>query len=234
MYDGEAFVALIKRALKVRKMRGEDLAEKMGRVKNRMHTWIGRKPNRSTLADIARALSVPLSVLLDAAEGKIADLPGPVGDQPGPIAAVHVRILGTAPAGNTGWDSCGDDPDAETVLVPELELGHDYFAVRVHGESMMPELRPGSLAVCRHLNLHEDRPPIADGVMVYARISDDAPKHAGECCLALWEWDHDAAGFTLRKVSTAFRRWQLSGKPEYLSQLAVVVKEIRNVTGPVG
>lgn len=79
-----------------------------------------------------------------------------------PADTVRLPYWGTVPAGD--WETPLDNVQFEPV--PARMAGDDRFCVRVKGESMVPNMLPGDLLVCRRTA----KPPI--GSVVLARNGD--------------------------------------------------------------
>lgn len=86
--------------------------------------------------------------VLEAARAFIAQSQGELGKVKavGELPMAHVRVVGDVAAGPAELNV---DPDRDTILVPAHLARHDCVAYIVTGESMMPALEPGDVAIFR-------------------------------------------------------------------------------------
>lgn len=102
----------------------------------------GRVPLNSTLKKIAEYFDVPVDYLL----GQPSRHQKPVS------GGVRIPVFGDVAAGIPilaieNYDS--DDPDDWEEISQKMASGGDYFALRIHGDSMEPKISNGDIVIVR-------------------------------------------------------------------------------------
>lgn len=102
----------------------------------------GRVPLNSTLRKIAEYFDVPVDYLL----GQPSRHQKPVS------GGVRIPVFGDVAAGIPilaieNYDS--DDPDDWEEISQKMASGGDYFALRIHGDSMEPKISNGDIVIVR-------------------------------------------------------------------------------------
>ena len=130
-----------KRFVQARKKLGitqTDLAERMDVSQGAVSAWERgeRDPGSDMVAKMAEVLGVSADWLLGASEDM------------GQPRANRVPVLGRIPAG-IPIDAIEDIIDWEDIPASWLAGGREYFALKVHGDSMYPEYRSGDVLILR-------------------------------------------------------------------------------------
>lgn len=141
-------------------------AKEIGVGQSTVGSWENgaRKPNIDTTKKIAKYFNVPVSVLLDedipTATNKNSRRPG-----------VKIPVYGEVAAGMPflaieNYDS--EDPDDWEEITEEMARGGDYFALRIHGESMEPKISNGDIVIVRI------QPDVESGEIAIVRVNGDS------------------------------------------------------------
>ena len=165
----------VRRMRKLRKLRLEDVAEKVG---INFSTLAKKEVNNGPWADeelksIASALGIPLNVILNLRASDIQRAQSPqMGLQEptrlGRLELVQVPVLGRVPAGAMREAIMTRE---DVVLVPGADVATD-FALRVSGDSMVPTMMNGDLAICRRIDPYDNGVPVNLGDMVVVTTDD--------------------------------------------------------------
>lgn len=106
------------------------------------HWKNGKAPNSKSLQTIAEYFDVPVDYLL----GQPSRHQKPVS------GGVRIPVFGDVAAGIPilaieNYDS--DDPDDWEEISQKMASGGDYFALRIHGDSMEPKISNGDIVIVR-------------------------------------------------------------------------------------
>lgn len=123
-----------------------------------------RKPTTDTLKKIAKYFNVPISDFLDEEIHKKITTPS---RRPG----VRIPVYGEVAAGVPilaieNFDS--ENPDDWEEITEDMARGGDYFALRIHGDSMEPKISNGDIVIVRL------QPDVENGETAIVKVNGDS------------------------------------------------------------
>lgn len=129
----------IKQARQIRKMRQQDLANRIGVGQSTLSHWENGiyEPDIEAIRKMCAVLDVSVDYLLGLSQ--ISESPS---------ESVTIPVLGSIPAG-IPLEAIEDILDWEEIPASMCYGGKEYFALEVRGDSMWPDYLPGDIIIVR-------------------------------------------------------------------------------------
>lgn len=137
---------------KDRKITQQQLADRIKTTKQTISNYErgAREPDYYTLEAIADVLNVPMSMLISRQEQRKAlnSIYSEYNVKPEQTTPVRIPVLGSIPAG-IPLEEIESIGDWEEIPADWTRGGKQYFALEIHGESMMPRYEDGDVVIFR-------------------------------------------------------------------------------------
>lgn len=182
----------LKKTMKLRGIKQKEIALEIGVSQPTVSDWVNGKktPEGENLSKLANILGLDPRVILGYA---------PITEPAPHDGYITIPVFGTIPAG-IPIEAIEDILDYEELSAAAFSPAHEYFALRIRGNSMYPSYQDGDTVIFRKQNDCENGDDCA--VMVN---SDDATfkrikKSEGGIALMPLNPDYDVRFFTNRQI----------------------------------
>lgn len=216
---------------KLRNEHGWTQGELANRAGFPTHTAISKRERGDLQTDgpdrrrIAKAFGMSYESFMDMVEEAEAQDRG---------AETGIPMIGTVPAGSVTrhWQLWEDPTSAEEFIDRGDIIAADTFALKVVGDSMLPDIPEGSIVVCRRVIVDADRLPFHAADLVVVSFSEDSDEPG--VTLGYWQPRPDGT-IVIRKANAAFYDpipMDLDADPPSVVGVAAVIeKRIRTRLG---
>jgi len=150
---------------KEKKLTQSDLAEVLGISRQAYSNYEAgkRQPDNETMLKLAEYFNVTVDYLLGRSDKSVS--------APSRRPGVRIPVYGEVAAGVPilaieNFDS--EDPDDWEEITEDMARGGDYFALRIHGDSMEPKISNGDIVIVRL------QPDVENGETAIVRVNGDS------------------------------------------------------------